>query len=85
MRTGCFATPLFPESVCFRARGLSRRRTGLGDLDSIVDSIRVENHAITDRSVDVQIVNFRKKMGEQGNMIETVRGVGYRFKENLVT
>ena len=51
----------------------------------IVDSIRGENHAITDRSVDVQIVNLRKKMGEQGNMIETVRGVGYRFKENLVT
>ena len=49
----------------------------------IVDSIRGENHAITDRSVDVQIVNLRKKMGEQGNMIETVRGVGYRFKENL--
>ena len=48
----------------------------------IVDSIRGENHAITDRSVDVQIVNLRKKMGDQGHLIETVRGVGYRFKEN---
>ena len=48
----------------------------------IVDSIRGENHAITDRSVDVQIVNLRKKMGDQGHLIETVRGVGYRFQEN---
>jgi two-component system phosphate regulon response regulator PhoB len=47
----------------------------------IVDSIRGENHAITNRSVDVQIVNLRKKMGESGSLIETVRGVGYRFKE----
>ena len=49
----------------------------------IVDSIRGENHAITDRSVDVQIVNLRKKMGDQGHLIETVRGVGYRFQENV--
>jgi two-component system phosphate regulon response regulator PhoB len=47
----------------------------------IVDSIRGENHAITNRSVDVQIVNLRKKMGQSGSLIETVRGVGYRFKE----
>jgi two-component system phosphate regulon response regulator PhoB len=47
----------------------------------IVDSIRGENHAITNRSVDVQIVNLRKKMGQNGSLIETVRGVGYRFKE----
>jgi len=47
----------------------------------IVDLIRGENHAITDRSVDVQIVGLRKKMGERGDLIETVRGVGYRIKE----
>jgi len=47
----------------------------------IVDSVRGDNHAITDRSVDVQIVGLRKKLGEAGDLIETVRGVGYRFKE----
>ena len=47
----------------------------------IVDMVRGENHAITDRSVDVQIVLLRKKLGEYGNLIETVRGAGYRFKE----
>lgn len=47
----------------------------------IVDEIRGENHAITDRSVDVQVVGLRKKLGSLGELIETVRGVGYRLKE----
>lgn len=47
----------------------------------IVDNIRGENHAITDRSVDVQVVGLRKKLMEKGKLIETVRGVGYRLKE----
>ena len=48
----------------------------------IVNLIRGTNHAITDRSVDVQIVGLRKKLGDLGGLIETVRGVGYRFKES---
>jgi len=36
---------------------------------------------VTDRSIDVQIVGLRKKLGPAGRSIETVRGVGYRFKE----
>lgn len=47
----------------------------------IVDGVRGEGYAVTDRSVDVQIVGLRKKLGECGAFIETVRGVGYRFKE----
>ncbi|MDY6903245.1 MAG: response regulator [Thermodesulfobacteriota bacterium] len=47
----------------------------------IVDTIRGENYAVTDRSVDVQIAGLRKKLGPKGTCIETVRGVGYRFKE----
>ncbi|MGB0453094.1 MAG: response regulator [Bacteriovoracaceae bacterium] len=47
----------------------------------IVDSVRGTNHAITDRSVDVQIVGLRKKLAGKDALIETVRGVGYRFKE----
>tara|TARA_B100000886_G_scaffold303231_1_gene233769 strand:- start:46 stop:747 length:702 start_codon:yes stop_codon:yes gene_type:complete len=48
----------------------------------IVDLIRGENHAISDRSVDVQIVGLRKKLGSLGDEIETVRGVGYRLKDD---
>ena len=41
------------------------------------------DHIVTDRSVDVQIVGLRKKLLSAGKYIETVRGIGYRFKENL--
>jgi len=46
----------------------------------IVDAVRGEDYPVTDRSVDVQIVGIRKKLGRYGSYIETVRGVGYRFK-----
>ncbi|MBS1260981.1 MAG: Phosphate regulon transcriptional regulatory protein PhoB [Calditrichaeota bacterium] len=48
----------------------------------IVDSVRGEEHPVSDRSVDVQIVGLRKKLGAAANLIETVRGVGYRFRES---
>ncbi len=47
----------------------------------IVDKIKGEDYAVTDRSVDVQIAGLRKKLGPFGDCVETVRGVGYRFKE----
>ena len=47
----------------------------------ILDGVHGDSYAITDRAVDVQIVGLRKKLGEAGKYIETVRGVGYRFKE----
>jgi len=47
----------------------------------IVDAVHGEDYPVTDRSVDVQIVGLRKKLGEAGCFIETVRGIGYRFKE----
>lgn len=47
----------------------------------IVDAVRGDDYPVTDRSVDVQIVGLRKKLGDHGTFIETVRGVGYRFKE----
>lgn len=47
----------------------------------IVDAIHGSLYTVTDRAVDVQIVGLRKKLGRAGKYIETVRGVGYRFKE----
>jgi two-component system, OmpR family, alkaline phosphatase synthesis response regulator PhoP len=47
----------------------------------IVDAVKGDDYPVTDRSVDVQIVGLRKKLGSAGKYIETVRGVGYRFKE----
>jgi len=48
---------------------------------NIVDAIRGSNYVVTDRAVDVQIVSLRRKLGQFGKYIETVRGVGYRFKD----
>ncbi|MBP6926825.1 response regulator [bacterium] len=47
----------------------------------IIDAIKGLDYPVTDRSVDVQVVGLRKKLGEYGDYIETVRGVGYRFRE----
>lgn len=49
--------------------------------DQIVQAVHGDGYPVTDRSVDVQIVGLRKKLNDSGNLIETVRGVGYRFKE----
>jgi len=46
----------------------------------IVDAVHGEDYPVTDRSVDVQIVGLRRKLGVYGDLIETVRGVGYRMK-----
>lgn len=48
----------------------------------IIDSVRGYDFLITPRAVDVQIFGLRKKMKEAGDMIETVRGIGYRLKAN---
>ncbi len=47
----------------------------------IIDAIHGNDYLVTDRAIDVQIVSLRKKLASCGNYIETVRGVGYRFKD----
>ena len=47
----------------------------------IVDAVKGEDYPVTERSVDVQVAGLRKKLGDCGHYVETVRGVGYRFKE----
>jgi two-component system alkaline phosphatase synthesis response regulator PhoP len=47
----------------------------------IVDALHGEDYPVTERAIDVQIVGLRKKLGRAGKYVETVRGVGYRFRE----
>jgi two-component system phosphate regulon response regulator PhoB len=47
----------------------------------IVDAVKGTDYPVTERSVDVQVVGLRKKLGDFGANIETVRGIGYRFRE----
>lgn len=60
---------------------LAKRPGWVFTRSQIVDAAKGDNYAVTDRSVDVQIVGLRKKLGDSGKFIETVRGVGYRFRE----
>ncbi len=60
---------------------LMRRPGWVFTRSQIVDAVRGSDYFVTDRSVDVQIVGLRKKLGSAGKFVETVRGVGYRFKE----
>ena len=61
---------------------LARRPGWVFTRSQIVDAVRGDDYPVTDRSVDVQIVGLRKKLDRFGKYIETVRGVGYRFREN---
>ena len=46
----------------------------------IISAVKGQDYPVTDRSVDVQILGLRKKLGPAGDMIETIRGIGYRLK-----
>jgi two-component system alkaline phosphatase synthesis response regulator PhoP len=60
---------------------LAKRPGWVFTRSQVVDAVHGDGYPVTDRSVDVQIVGLRKKLGTHGECIETVRGVGYRFKE----
>jgi len=47
----------------------------------IVEKVHGDDYPVTERSVDVQVVGLRKKIGNAGELIETIRGIGYKFKE----
>ena len=47
--------------------------------DAIIKNLHGEGYPVTDRAVDVSIVNLRKKLAEKSRLIETVRGVGYKM------
>lgn len=55
-----------------RGRVLSRSR--------MLDSVQSGDRLATERTIDVQIANIRRKLGRWAEHIETVRGVGYRMK-----
>jgi two-component system phosphate regulon response regulator PhoB len=49
--------------------------------EQIISAVKGDEYSVTERSVDVQVVSLRKKLGKSGDPIQTVRGVGYKFKE----
>jgi len=74
--------PIELTATEFRILHFMARRPGwVFSRDQIINAIRGGDYPVTERSVDVQIVGLRKKLGIAGTCIETVRGVGYRIKE----
>lgn len=49
--------------------------------DNIINSVRGHDVFVVDRTIDVHIMNLRKKLGQYKNIITTFSGVGYGFKE----
>lgn len=49
--------------------------------DNIIDSVRGHDVFVVDRTIDVHIMNLRKKLGNYKNIITTFSGIGYGFKE----
>ncbi len=49
--------------------------------NQIINAVRGDDYPVTERSIDVQIVGLRRKLGASGKYIQTVHGIGYRFKE----
>jgi len=60
---------------------LARNRGWVFSRNQIIEAVKGSDYPVTERSVDVQIVGLRKKLGEAGSIIETIRGIGYRMKE----
>ena len=48
--------------------------------EQIIDAVRGNDYSVTMRSIDVQIFGLRKKLGDKAEIIETVRGIGYRLR-----
>lgn len=55
------------------------------DRRELMQSALGEDTLVLERTIDVHIRAIRRKLGELADVIETVRGVGYRFKESQVT
>jgi DNA-binding response OmpR family regulator len=47
----------------------------------LIDGALGREISVVDRTIDVHVTGLRKKLGDCGEFIETVRGFGYRFKE----
>ncbi len=60
---------------------LSRSPGRVYTREQILDNVWKEGKSIVDRAVDVHIRGLRKKLGRGDDCVETVRGVGYRFKD----
>jgi two-component system phosphate regulon response regulator PhoB len=62
-------------------RSLMQRPGRVLTRERLLDEVWGRDITVTLRTVDTHLKRLREKLGEAGNLIETVRGVGYRFAE----
>jgi two-component system, OmpR family, alkaline phosphatase synthesis response regulator PhoP len=60
---------------------LARKPGWVFTRNQIMSAVHGDGYIVSERSIDVMMVSLRKKIGEAGKLIETVRGVGYRMVE----
>lgn len=80
LKKGEFITPITLSEFGILRRLLSNRGKVM-TRNQLLDDIHNDDTFIVDRNIDVHIASLRKKLGPDFEWIETVRGVGYRFKE----
>jgi two-component system phosphate regulon response regulator PhoB len=51
------------------------------DRNELIDAALGADTLILERTIDVHIRSLRKKLGESNKLIQTVRGIGYRFRD----
>ncbi len=62
-------------------RALAEKRGRVLSREDLISTARGDEASVIDRTVDVHVAALRRKLGRHGDLIETVRGVGYRLKE----
>jgi len=80
LKKGEFVQPITLSEFGILRRLLSNRGKVM-TRNQLLDDIHNDDAFIVDRNIDVHIASLRKKLGPGFHWIETVRGVGYRFKE----
>lgn len=80
LKKGDSTTPITLSEFGILRRLLSNRGKVM-TRNQLLDDIHNDDAFIVDRNIDVHIASLRKKLGPDFEWIETVRGVGYRFKE----
>jgi two-component system, OmpR family, alkaline phosphatase synthesis response regulator PhoP len=60
---------------------LLRRPGRVYTREQLVERVMGDNAWITDRTIDVHVRAIRRKLGERADVIETIRGVGYRGRD----
>lgn len=61
---------------------LARRKGWVFDRNKVIDALWGGEKYVTDRTIDVHIKHLREKLGPYGDLIKTVRGIGYKLDES---